>query len=510
MKKILIVLLSLLLPLLILFSITIVTFAEPVSGNLFLRIKPDPIDKGDEFRVVIEINNAPVSGLASFGPLEISYDPAMFSYVKTILLVNSTIGLSVTNNSQTGVVTMYWPEKQTLETLPVSSATYLVGVYFKANQTGTSTFNLISTEGFSDQDLNPININIGSSQLSLSVTIYAPDVKSDNNNLKSLEVNPGNLTPAFTSNITNYSLAVEMDVDNVIVSATPADSKAKVISVTGNNNLIYGENKINIVVQAENGNKKTYTITVTRAAPSPSPSPSPTPGVTINQPDGQYTIIDLPEGTPIPGGFYSTLDSVGGQSVPAYRAIKGDLTLYYLQNESGAAGFFYLDGTSGEYKPFLTLSLPAIAFPILSPDGLTSIPEGFDETTFDVNGSPVKAWQSSTLPAGQMLLYLMNNDGEKNFYIYDTASRLLSLYAGGTTPSETTEPTATETTTPTTSETGDTPAPSGFGGWALVAMLLGALCLILIGVIIWLVIRGKHEDDEPTAPPKQPKIRRVE
>jgi len=473
-------------------------------GSLRLRIANSSIENGDSFRVVIEVT-IDEDNISSFGPLVMQYDTSLFTYTSAIMLTSYTKGLSV--NVDGDKIRMNWNHEEGGK-LSITKPTYLVGVYFKANKTGTGTFKLTSYDFYFDDSAGVPQSLTMSVYNTLDVTVTAPVIKSDNNSLKSLEVSPGTLSPAFAAGTTNYALAVGQDVDKVTVSATPADSKATV-SVSGNEGLIYGENAVKVVVTAENGNKKTYTITVTRAAPPPSPSPSPTPGVTISQPDGQYTIIDLPEGTAIPGGFYSTLDSVGGQSVPAYRAIKGDLTLYYLQNENGPAGFFYLDSTSGEYKPFLTLSLPAIAFPILFPDDLTPIPEGFSETSFDINGNPVTAWQSSELPAGQVLLYLMNNDGDKDFYVYDTATRLLSLYAGSTVPTETTEPTVTETT-PTTSETGETPAPSGFGSWPLVAMLLGALCLILIGVIIWLVIRGKHDDEEPSAPPKLPKIRRVE
>jgi len=475
-------------------------------GTLRLRIANSSVENGDSFRVVIEVT-VDEGNISSFGPLVLQYDPSLFTYTSATMLTSYTKGLSVSVDGDK--IRMNWNHEEG-GNLSITKPTYLVGVYFKALKTGTGNFSLTTFDTFyyDDQNNTPQSMTMSVAN-SLDVTVTAPVIKSDNNNLKSLEVSPGTLTPEFAAGTTSYSMAVGMDVNKVTVSAAPADSKASV-AVSGNEGLIYGENAVKVVVTAENGSKKTYTITVTREAPAPSPSPSPTPAVTINQPDGKYTIIDPPEGTPIPGGFYSTLDSVGGQSVTAFRAIKGDLTLYYLQTDSGSSNFYYLDYESGEYKPFLALSLPAIAFPVLSPDSSVTIPDGFTETTLDMNGSPASAWQSDSLPAGQLLVYLMNNDGEKDFYVYDTANRLLSLYAGSATPVETTEPAVTETTVPTPSETDETPVPAGFDGWPLIAILLGALCLILIGVIIYLVIRGKNDGEEPPARPKTPSIRRVE
>ena len=51
---------------------------------------------------------------------------------------------------------------------------------------------------------------------------------------------------------------------SIAVSATPANEKAVVESVSGNENLKEGVNQIKIVVKAENGVTATYTIKVTK------------------------------------------------------------------------------------------------------------------------------------------------------------------------------------------------------------------------------------------------------
>ena len=86
---------------------------------------------------------------------------------------------------------------------------------------------------------------------------------STNNNLKSLSVSAGSLSPNFSSGTTNYSVSVGEDVSSININAEAEDGTAKV-SGTGNKSLKYGSNKFNISVKAENGSTKTYTIDVNR------------------------------------------------------------------------------------------------------------------------------------------------------------------------------------------------------------------------------------------------------
>lgn len=94
------------------------------------------------------------------------------------------------------------------------------------------------------------------------LTTTKPD-KSNNKNLKILKVIPSNLSPAFKSSVTEYSMKVGSDVDSIKVDAKAEDSKAKV-SVSGNKNLSIGENTITIKVTAEDKTVRTYKIAVTK------------------------------------------------------------------------------------------------------------------------------------------------------------------------------------------------------------------------------------------------------
>lgn len=98
-----------------------------------------------------------------------------------------------------------------------------------------------------------------------TATTTATTKKSSNTNLSKLNLNVEGLTPAFSNSVTNYSLSVNDKVNEIKVTATPQDSGAKV-NVSGNTNLKEGNNKITILVVAEDGTKKTFYINVTKSA----------------------------------------------------------------------------------------------------------------------------------------------------------------------------------------------------------------------------------------------------
>ncbi len=87
--------------------------------------------------------------------------------------------------------------------------------------------------------------------------------KSSNNYLASLKISEGTLSPKFSFRTYKYTVDVGEEVDSIKVTASAEHNKAKV-SGTGTKTLKPGENKINIIVKAEDGKERTYTITVNK------------------------------------------------------------------------------------------------------------------------------------------------------------------------------------------------------------------------------------------------------
>ncbi len=87
--------------------------------------------------------------------------------------------------------------------------------------------------------------------------------KSNNTNLKTFEVTPTGLSPAFSNVTTEYTMTVDSEVDKIEIKAVAEDENAKV-KISGNEDLDVGTNTIKILVTAEDGTERTYVITVTK------------------------------------------------------------------------------------------------------------------------------------------------------------------------------------------------------------------------------------------------------
>ncbi|HEU4963602.1 MAG TPA: cadherin-like beta sandwich domain-containing protein [Bacilli bacterium] len=113
----------------------------------------------------------------------------------------------------------------------------------------------------------------GSTQLTYTVTVTR--AQSGNALLSDLQLAGATLNETFASGTFAYTSAVEKPVDTVEVIPTLDDSTATVTSITVNGApvlnefgyhvpLAFGDNVIDILITAENGNVKTYTVTITR------------------------------------------------------------------------------------------------------------------------------------------------------------------------------------------------------------------------------------------------------
>ena len=83
---------------------------------------------------------------------------------------------------------------------------------------------------------------------------------STNNNLKEIKVDGYNLTKIDGN---NYTLEVMNNVENINISATAEDSKAKVTG-TGSHKLQVGENNIEVIIISESGAQNKINVKVTR------------------------------------------------------------------------------------------------------------------------------------------------------------------------------------------------------------------------------------------------------
>ena len=113
---------------------------------------------------------------------------------------------------------------------------------------------------------NRINVTVtapAGNTKTYTLYISREDTRSSNNNLDSLSVSDGSLSPGFNSNTTEYSISVPFSVTSLNIKYKASDSKSKV-SVNNNNLEAEATTNVTITVTAENGSSKTYTIKASR------------------------------------------------------------------------------------------------------------------------------------------------------------------------------------------------------------------------------------------------------
>lgn len=95
-------------------------------------------------------------------------------------------------------------------------------------------------------------------------TIKLERQKSTDSTLKALSIDKGTLSPDFKSETRDYTATVDSDVTSVTVTALPNSDYGKIKEVKGNADLQFGDNKIEVIVQAEDESTSSYFITVNR------------------------------------------------------------------------------------------------------------------------------------------------------------------------------------------------------------------------------------------------------
>lgn len=131
------------------------------------------------------------------------------------------------------------------------------------NTNQTSSSNTANTKNTTTKNTN--NTNRTNHTANTTNTTNTTKTKSSNANLSNLGIKPHDFT-GFKSGTTSYQAVIPEDTETIEVYAKTQDAKATVTG-TGKKTLESGDSKLEVVVIAEDGTKKTYTINITRGEP---------------------------------------------------------------------------------------------------------------------------------------------------------------------------------------------------------------------------------------------------
>lgn len=268
------------------------------------------------------------------------------------------------------------------------------------------------------------------SDKSISITVKEPAVippkeYSKNNYLKSLSVEGYDIS--FDKDTLEYSIEVGNEVEKVKINAQTEDSKASV-SGTGEREVSEGNNKLEVRVEAENGNVKTYVINVIVKELDP---------INVKIGSEEYTVIRKEDVLTVLPNYQKTTVNIDGEDVLAYYNEITKFTIVGLKDSEGVANYYIYD--DGEYTLYKEYTFNGITLYLTGKD--VNI-DNYDETTFNYNNDKLNAYKLSdnslikktyALDVDELknyyLFYAINvNTGEENLYKYDPLEGTVQRY----------------------------------------------------------------------------------
>ena len=283
---------------------------------------------------------------------------------------------------------------------------------FKALKSGNAKVSVGSYAMYAYTDESSMSVSAGSKTIKIMTQAELEATYSKNNNLKSISVDGYEITPTFKKDVLEYSVELPSNVESIKVSASVEDSKARV-SGTGEISVSEGENKIELVVTAENGSTKTYTINANVIDASP---------IEVSVNGEKWTIIKRASLLTKPELFTETSVKIGDNDIPAFYSEITKLTLVGLKNSEGLIKLFtYKDGKYEEYNELKLGNSTLLLKPLKEKDFFKKTSIMINEIKYDC----LKVSEKSDYA----LFYALNmQTGKKDYYLYDSNEQTLQRY----------------------------------------------------------------------------------
>ena len=259
MKKVISIILIFIIVILLNTSISNISLA---TESLTIKTDNQTIQKNENFKIYINIGSISVASYT----LNIYFDNDKLEYIS---------GPENTNVVNNRIINIWYDKTGGNNTRQNQD---IATFEFKAKETGVANFNLTgelydsngSRINIDNTNENPVNFSKSSLQINIieqeENSIELNTIAGENNNslLKVMRLDKEGLIPEFSPDIKDYYFIVDLDTNNLEVTAIPEATNANV-QISGNQDLKEGLNTILIeVTSRDNTSKSIYTINVTK------------------------------------------------------------------------------------------------------------------------------------------------------------------------------------------------------------------------------------------------------
>lgn len=290
-----------------------------------------------------------------------------------------------------------------------------VTLIFKAKSNGSGSFR--ASGSFEDD-------NSGSLSGSTSVTVGASNTNttpnegktlSINNYLSSLKVENHTLTPEFNKDTLEYSLNLPSDTESINIIADKEDKKANIIGA-GEVKVSEGINTLEIIVTAENGNKKTYVIKATVEEKDP---------IKVSLNKQTYTVVRNMDLLTKPENYEEKTITIDGKETPAFYNEITKFTLVGLKDEKGNINLYIYDQNKKTYTLYKEMKFNNIN---LYPLSINKNIKGYKKYEIKINDLNVKVLKIKKDSKFAIVYGIDLDTGKKNYYSYDIENNTIQLY----------------------------------------------------------------------------------
>lgn len=242
--------------------------------------------------------------------------------------------------------------------------------------------------------------------------------RSTQADLSSLSVNDAALSPAFSPNVTEYTVNLPQDTTWVVIDASAKDENALIDGI-GEYEVSYevGTYDYKLTVTCEDGTAKTYVIHVLVSS-------EPVLFTNLDGVELGFVVKDLDKLTP-PDGFVMDTDFYSGNAITVFRNDHFPFSLVYLENSAKKADWYcYQDGVVTGVFRSLVINRNKYYYAGVSEENKKQ--EGYNYREINVFGEKLNGWTVDREHyETKVMLYLYDTSGKADYYVYDTDEQTL-------------------------------------------------------------------------------------
>lgn len=358
----------------------------------------------------VTLNNTITVTVTGSNDSEVMWDTSMTHDSSKLQYIGGTSQRSISDDFKTSITYTYQFKAIGVGSSSVNTNSS-ASDYYGAKTYSTSTCDISVVAPASSS-----NSNVSSSNSSSTSSNDDIENKNSDNSLKSLSIEGADLIPKFDKDTLEYNVELSNDTKKIKINAEVNDDKSS-ISGIGEREVKEGQNKIEIVVTAENGATRTYIINAYVKEKDP---------VIIKISSKNYTVLRKLDGIKMPKNFELSKLKIGDDEVQSYYNKKLNLNLVALKNDVGDINLYIYDNDS--YTIYSTISSNDLELIIVELDKNTKVPNNYKNTSFKYNDIEVQGYAFKENSDFKLIYAVNTYDGKKGFYLYDIKQKTLQRY----------------------------------------------------------------------------------